>query len=136
RFAIEYVGVRSGQDKTVARQVNGRGNQRGARPAAVFRRRALEPHYGAGYPGRPVPVPAEVGDRPAAAVEVHIGPRGGGGGSPEVTKGLAAVGRRDRHEPAAADIAAARVDNRERIPDGDRGIDRVAALGKDAYADL
>ena len=32
-----------------------------------------------------------------------------------------------QHEAAAADIAAARIDDRERVGDGDRRIDRVSA---------
>src|SRR5262249_19040434 len=92
RFSVEDVGVRPGQDKTLGRQVDCWGDQLRAPPAAGFPPGAIEPHSGPGHPGRPVPVPAEVGDGPAAAVEVHIGARRGGGGFAKVDKGLTAVG--------------------------------------------
>jgi hypothetical protein len=42
----------------------------------------------------------------------------------------------DRHEPAAADIAAARVDDSERIADRNRRIDRIPASLKHAHPSL
>ena len=42
----------------------------------------------------------------------------------------------DHHVATAADIAATRVDDSERIADRDRRVDRVAALGEDPHADL
>ena len=47
-----------------------------------------------------------------------------------------AVGAVDQHEPAAADIAAARVDDGERVADRDRRIDRIAAGLQDAQPGL
>ena len=55
--------------------------------------------------------------------------------SRKLMKSVAPVGEVDRHEPAAADIAAARLDHGERIADRDRGVDRIAAGGENAGAD-
>ncbi len=49
---------------------------------------------------------------------------------------LAPVGEMDRHEPAAADVAAARVDDGERIADRNRRIERVPTGLKHAHPDL
>ena len=46
------------------------------------------------------------------------------------------VGAADQHEPAAADIAAARIDDGQRVADRDRGIDRIAAGFQDLGPDL
>jgi hypothetical protein len=45
----------------------------------------------------------------------------------EIQDGAAAVGTADQHEPAAADIAAARIDDGQRVPDRHGGVDSVAA---------
>jgi hypothetical protein len=42
----------------------------------------------------------------------------------------------DQHEPAAADIAAAWIDDSQRITDRDCGIDRIAARLQNARSDL
>ena len=64
------------------------------------------------------------------------GSRGSGRRLAKIDKGVAPILEVDGHEPAAADIAAARVDDSERIADRDRRVDRIAALGKDPRADL
>ena len=70
---------------------------------------------------------AEIVDRPAGVVEIHRGGRGTGCGLAEIDEGVAPVLEVDGHKPAAADIAAAGVDDGERKADCDRGIDRIAA---------
>ena len=42
----------------------------------------------------------------------------------------------NQHETAAADVPAAWVDHGQRIRDGNRGIDGIAAGAQDAYAGL
>ena len=135
-LAVEDVGVGPPQHKAVARQSDRRCQQCRARETAVFCRRALEPHHRAGHSGRAVAPAAELVDRLAGGVEIHRGGRRPGCGLAEIDEGVAPVLQVDGHEPAAADIAAARIDDGERIADGNRGIDRVAALGEDAHADL
>ena len=54
----------------------------------------------------------------------------------EVDEGLAPVGELDRHEAAAAEVAGGGVDDGQRVADGDRGIDRVAAVLQHVDADL
>ena len=59
-----------------------------------------------------------------------------GRGLAEIDERLPPVGQVDRHEPAAADIAAAGVDDGERIADRNRRIDRVAAGLEDVHPDF
>ena len=132
----ENIGIGAAQHKTVARQRNRRRDQLGARQPAVFSRGMVEPHHRAGHAGGKVAVPAEVGDEVSLRVEIHPGGRGCGGGLAEIDERLPAVGKVNRHEPAAADIAAARVDDGQRIAYPNRGIDRIAAGLEDTHPDL
>ena len=49
---------------------------------------------------------------------------------------LAAIGEMDHHEPAAADVARARISHGHREAGCDRGVDRVAALLQNVGADV
>ena len=75
-------------------------------------------------------------DHVAVAVEVHVGRRGERGGLAEIDERLAAVGELDGHEAAAADVAGRGEHHAERVADGDRRVDGVAALLQDVDADL
>ncbi len=97
--------------------------------------RAVEPHHRPRNADGAPAVTAEVGYRLAGGVEIHPGGRRRGGGFAEIDEGVAPVGEVNRHEPAAADVAAARLDDGERIADRYRGVDRVAAGREDADAD-
>ena len=132
RSRIENVGVGAAQREAVARQCNRRRDQRGAWQPAVFATGMVEPHHRARHCGSKVAVTAEIVDLVAFRAEVHRGGRRHGGGLAEIDEGLPAVRKVDRHEPAAADVAAARVDDGERIADRNCGIDRVAARLKHA----
>jgi phage terminase large subunit-like protein len=81
-------------------------------------------------------VAAEIVDLPAFLVEVHRGGRRDRGGLAEIDEGLPPIGEVDGHKPAAADVAAARVNNGERIADRNRGIDRIPAILKHADPNL
>ena len=72
----------------------------------------------------------------ALRVEEH-GRRGGRRRGLAIVDGdvAVAVGEMDHHEAAAADIAGARIGDRERKADRHRGIDRVAAAVEDLDAD-
>ena len=76
------------------------------------------------------------GDDVAAAVEVHVGGRGGGSGFAVVQKSGPALVERvvrgaDQHEAAAADVARLRQNHGEGEADGHGGIDGVAARAED-----
>ncbi len=96
----------------------------------------LEPHDRARHPGGTIARAAELVDRLAICVEIHRGSRGSGCGLAKIDEGVAPILEVDGHEPAAADIAATRVDDGERIADRNRRVDRIAALGKDPRTDL
>jgi len=52
----------------------------------------------------------------------------------EIEESRAAVLEADGHEAAAADIAGIGIDDSQRVADGDRGIDSVAALLENFHA--
>ena len=99
----------------------------------------FEPHDGAGHAGGAGAVEAAIGDGFAVGVEEHRGGRGARGGFAKVDEPVPAaflrcVGEVQGHEPATADIAAARVHDRQRVTDRDRRIDCVAAPAQDVRA--
>jgi hypothetical protein len=65
---------------------------------------------------------------------------GSGGGErrffAEIQESAAAIGQAQRHEAATPDIPGFRVNHSQRIPDGDRGIDGIAALAEDVSPDI
>ena len=136
RPRIENVGVGGAQRKAVAGQRNRRRNQRDAWEPAVFGRGMVEPHHRTGHAGGKIAVPAEVGDEVSLRIEIHHGSRSCGGGLAEVDERFAAIGEVDRHETAAPYIAAARVDDGERVADRNRRIDRIAAGLEDMHPDF
>ena len=94
-----------------------------------MREGAVEAHHRARHPDRAIAVEARLAHHRAGRVEEHAGACRSRGGFAEIDDAVAAIGAVDQHEPAAADIAAARVNHGERITDRDRRIDRVAAGG-------
>ena len=72
----------------------------------------------------------------ALGIEEHGWRRGGGGGLAIVDRHVAVVfGKMDHHEAAAAEIAGARIGDREREADRHRRVDRVAAAIENFDAD-
>ena len=135
-LGVEQFGVVAAQHKAVARERNSRRHHRRARQDAVLFERAVEPHHRPRHAGRAPAIAAEVGYGFAGGVEIHPGGRCRRRGLAEIDKGVAPAGEVDDHEPAAADIAAARFDDRERVADRDRRVDCIAAGREDAGADL
>ena len=56
-------------------------------------------------------------------------------GLAKVDEGAAPIRELHRHEATAAEIARGRIHDRQRVTDGDGGIDRVAAVAQDVDAD-
>ena len=98
---------------------------RGASP--VFRARELKSRDRARHPDREIAAAAARRDRIAVRIEVHGGRRRGGRGLAEIDEGGAPVMEANGHEPAAAKIAGLGKGDRQRIADGNGGIDRIAA---------
>ena len=135
-LVVQDVGVGAAQDVALARELDGGRHDLGARQPAVLAARALEPHHRARHAGREIAVEAQARDRLAGRIEVHRLARGRGSGLAEIDEAVAAVREMEDHEAAAADVAAAGIDDRERVADRDRRVDGVAALLEDAHADL
>ena len=91
---------------------------------------------GARYPDGEIAVKTALADRVASGIEKHIGGRSARRHLAKIDDAVAPVGGVDQHKAATADIAAARVDDGQRIADRDRRIDRIAAGLKDAPAGL
>jgi hypothetical protein len=79
---------------------------------------------------------ARVGDHVALRVEEHVRRRGERCDLAKIDEGLSAVRELHRHETAAAEIARGGVHHRERIANGDGGVDRVAAAREHVDADV
>ena len=113
---------------------------------AMTAARPSRPYRGCSARSSPITVPGTAGG--AVAVEARLAHDRAGGvedtcrGVRRARRRLAeiddacrlSVGAADQHEPAAADIAAARIDDGQRIADRDRGIDRIAAGCENAAA--
>jgi len=84
-----------------------------------------------GTPGREIAIEAALADGIASRVEKHAGGRGARRGLAKIDDGVMPVGGVDQHKAAAADIAATRIDNGERVADSDRGINGIAAGPQD-----
>ena len=106
------------------------------RQRAVFFPRRLKAQDGAGHADGQIAGGAGTLDDLALAVEIH----GLGGGErcafAEIEEGGLAVFQPDGHEPAAADIASGWIDDGQRITDGHRRIDGIAALLQYLDADV
>ncbi len=122
------------QIESPPREADGRRHDRGALHRAVPGERQFEPRDVAGHAGREIALGARPADDVAVAVEVHVRRRGEGGGLAEIDERLAPVGELDRHESAAAQAAGRGEHHAERVADGHRGVDRVAALLQDVDA--
>ena len=124
--------VRLAERETVARQRDRRRHDGGAAELSVTGQRIVETHHRARHAGREIAIEAALADGIAGRVEKHAGGRGARRGLAEIDDGVMPVGGVDQHKAAAADIAAARIDDGERVADRDRRIDRVAAGLQDA----
>ena len=129
-------GIRLAQHKPVAGQRDRRGHDPGAVQPTIFPQRPVESHDRAGHPGGEIAGEARVAPDLAGTVEIHVARCGARRLLAEIDDRTAAVREADQHEPAAADIAAARIDDGQRVADRDRGVDRVAAGFQDFRADL
>ena len=139
RNAGQRVGHVVGDDKTVARQLDGRLEQVRQREVAgaVFLQRQRQARDGAGHADAERGI-ARLGDIGlAVGAEEHVARRRGRRGLAIVDRDvLAALRRVDDHEAAAADVSGARIGDGQRKAGRDRGIDRIAALPQDIGAYL
>ena len=120
-------GVGLAKRKTVAGQRDRRGHDRGAAERSVLHQCMVETLDGARYPDGEIAVKTALADRVASGIEKHIGGRSARRHLAKIDDAVAPVGGVDQHKAATADIAAARVDDGQRIADRDRRIDRIAA---------
>ena len=123
----KHVGIALVEHEAVARQPDRAGHERGAGASPEPGAGELESRDRARHPDREIAAPAARRDRVAAGIEVHGGRRRGGRGLAEIDEGGASVMEADGHEPAAAKIAGFGEGDRQRIADGNGGIDRIAA---------
>ena len=132
----QHVDVALIQDESAFGQFNRGPDQRGARHRAVFLARILQTRHSAGDANREPADRAQAVDDVAVLVEVHVRPRGARRRLAKIEERLSSVGKADRHEAAAAEIAGGRIDHRERISDRDRRIDRATATLENVDANL
>src|SRR6185437_13431583 len=102
----------------------------------VFAERGVEAKRRSRHADREIAARAASGDHRARGVEIHGLGRGERRLLAKIDEVVAPVGEMDEHEAAAAEIAAAWVDDGKRIADGDGRIDGVAALLQDFRPDL
>ncbi len=132
----QNVDIAAGQDESLRGKPNRRRHQGGARQGAELLARRFQTHDGAGHTNRQVSGQASVADDIAMRIKVHIGAGSLGRFLAKIEKGVSAVGKMNRHEPAAAEIAAARMRHRKRVADRNRRIDGIAALAQNLCAHL
>ncbi len=104
-----------------------RREQRCPRHRTELDARALHPHHRAGHADRKPAFARAIGNDVALRIEVHVARRAQRGFLAKIDEALASIVHADQHEPATADVAAARIDHGEGVPDGNRRVDRVAA---------
>ncbi len=128
-------GIGRTEHKAVAGERDRRRHHRGAAEPAIFGEGMVEAHHRARHPGGAIAVEARLAHHRAGCIEEHAGVRSARCGFAEIDDAVLAIGAVDQHEPAAADIAAARVDHGQRIADRDGRVDRIAAGGENAQPD-
>jgi hypothetical protein len=133
---VEHFNIAVIEHEAVLGQGHGGRDQRGAGQGAVFFARHFQAGDGAGHGDGVMAAGARSMNDLALRIQIHIAGGRQRRGFAEIKKGLAAVGELQGHEAAAAEIARRRIDHRQRIADGDRGIDRVATLFENRDADL
>jgi len=69
-------------------------------------------------------------------IEIHVARGGERRPLTEVDEGIFLSAQVDGHEPAAAQVAAAGMHDRQRIPHGDGRVNRVPALLEDLHPDV
>src|SRR5882724_1154729 len=133
---LEHVDVATGEDETLFGQSDGGRQKRRPRQRAVFFTGRFEPEHGPRHAGGEKPIQALLRNGIARRIEKHVPLGGLRRLLAEVDEGVLAVGKMNDHEAAAAEIAAARMSDRERVAHCDRRVDGVAAVSQDAGADF
>jgi len=103
---------------------------------AVFFVRLVHPGHRTGNACGKMPVKAEVGDRIAFFVQIHVPESLFGGFFPKIQCRRFASGGTIDHKSAAANVPGVRIDDRERELHGNGGIDGVAAPAEDVHTDF
>jgi hypothetical protein len=129
--AGQDVGIGRGQHEPFASQPDRRRHDGAPRHRPVFRQRGVEPKNRTRNTHRLPAVQAATRYRLAIGAEVHVPCGSGRRGFPEIDEHIAAVGQVRGKKPAAADIAAAGINDSLGVAHRNRGIDRVAALTED-----
>jgi hypothetical protein len=132
----EHRGIAGVEDEALLGEADRRRDQVGALHRPVLGERHVEARDRAGDADGEVAGRRRSLDDVAGGVEVHVGGRGERRLLAEVEEGFPAVAELQRHEAAAAEVACRRVHDRQRIADGDRRVDRVAAAAQDIDPDL
>ena len=130
----QHVDVALVEREAVLGQLDRRRDQFRALHGAVLLPGVFHARNGAGHADGEVPLGGQALDDVAVLVEVHVGGGALGRRLAEIEEGLAAVGKLDGHEAAAAEIAGRRIDHGERIADRHRRVDRVAAALEHIHA--
>ena len=135
-FERHHPSVALPEHEPLACQPDRRSHQPLTRQRAVAHPRGFEAEHRARHAdGEPAIGRALRHRRPVPILEHRRG-RGERRFFAEVEEGRAAVGEMERHEPTSADIAGLRINDRQRIADRYRRIDRIAALPQDLDADV
>ena len=107
--------------------------------------RVIVPYFFRAYskpdtvPGTPTasqPIVRQAFDDVSVLVEVHVPARRTRGLLSKIEEGLSSIGKPDRHEAAAAQIAGGRIDHGQGISHRDSRIDRTAAALENVDTDL
>jgi len=123
--------------EALARQRDGRRDQRGALHRAVVVERVGEPGHGARHADGGLREQRLLGDDAAVGVEEHVARGARRRGLAEVDGGvLAGLAIVQDHEAAAADVAGVGQRDRQRESHGDRGVHGVAAAPQHVHADV
>ena len=133
---IEDVGIAAIEHKPFAGQPDRWRHNLSAIEFAVFAQRRIEAQHRPRHADGPITVQARILDNVAARIEVHVGRRRRRRLFAEVEEDVAPIGQVNRHEPAATNIPATRIDDRLRITNRHRGIDGIAAHLEDVHTDF
>ena len=136
RLERHDTGIALTQNEAVARQPDRGRHQRRARQCAVAYAGSLQSQHRTRHADRLPAIGRPAGHHVPGLVLEHGGGRCARRLLAEVEEGRAVIGEMKRHEPPATDIAGLWIDDRERIPDRNRGIDGVAAIAQNLDADI
>ena len=126
-LTVETARERIGDDESLLREIDGRHHDVLPRELAEPPMGARESADGAGHAGREVAFRRQRAVDLPVLVQIHRSRRFRGRLLAVIERRRLALGRPDDHEPAAADVACARMGDGERERRGNGGIDGVAA---------